>query len=101
MWESCKYARKSSTQQQQEEKRATLNGTRLKVMTLKHTLNTHTLTLALISSENLLIQYLCYDLGTFNNHCLIRIGCSCCFCFFCTVLFIFREYRQLVSYYDK
>lgn len=48
MWENFKYARKSSTQQQQEEKRATLNGTRLKVMTLKHILNTHTCTRVLI-----------------------------------------------------
>lgn len=84
MWENAKYARKSSTQQQQqqqEDKRDTLNGARLKVMTLKHTLNTHTLTLVLIYIENY-----CCDLGIFISHyCVIRI-----FAFvFRTFLFIF------------
>lgn len=90
MWENEKNARKSSTQQQQqqqEDKRDTLNGARLKVMTLKHTLNTHTLTLVLIYIGNYcLFKNYCCDLGIFISHyCVIRI-----FAFvFRTFLFIF------------
>lgn len=88
MWENAKYVRKSSTQQQQqqEDKRDTLNGARLKVMTPKHTLNTHTLTLVLIYIGNYcFFENYCCDLAIFISHyCVIRI-----FAFFRTFLFVF------------